>query len=79
MSSVTVASVISRCRDFAIARKVGRNISNVGPIMGNLSQEFSYADLNMASKYILIVLMMIGRLEIYAFFAIFSYSVWSRN
>lgn len=55
------------------------NISNVGPIMGNLSQEFSYADLNMASKYILIVLMMIGRLEIYAFFAIFSYSVWSRN
>lgn len=54
-------------------------ISNMGPIMGSIAQGFEYADLNLVSKYVLIVLMLIGRLEIYAFFALFSKSVWSRN
>jgi Trk-type K+ transport system membrane component len=51
----------------------------MGPIMGSIAQGFEYADLNLVSKYVLIVLMLIGRLEIYAFFALFSKSVWSRN
>lgn len=54
-------------------------ISNMGPIMGSIAEGFSYVDLNPLSKYVLIVLMLIGRLEIYAFFAMFSKSVWSRN
>lgn len=54
-------------------------ISNMGPIMGSIAEGFSYVDLSLFSKYVLIVLMLIGRLEIYAFFALFSKSVWGRN
>ena len=55
------------------------SISNMGPIMGSIAEGFSYGDLNIVSKYILMVLMLIGRLEIYAFFALFSKSVWGRS
>lgn len=55
------------------------SISNMGPIMGSIAEGFSYGDLDVVSKYILMVLMLIGRLEIYAFFALFSKSVWGRN
>jgi Trk-type K+ transport system membrane component len=51
----------------------------MGPIMGSIAEGFSYGDLNIVSKYILMVLMLIGRLEIYAFFALFSKSVWGRS
>ncbi|MBO7277791.1 MAG: TrkH family potassium uptake protein [Bacteroidales bacterium] len=54
-------------------------ISNMGPIMGSIAEGFSYLELNVFSKYTLIVLMLIGRLEIYAFFALFSKTVWGRN
>lgn len=55
------------------------SISNIGPIIGTFADGFSYAELNVASKSILIVLMLIGRLEIFAFFAVFSPSVWKRG
>jgi trk system potassium uptake protein TrkH len=54
-------------------------ISNLGPIMGSIAEGFSYVELNVLSKYVLIVLMLIGRLEIYAFFSLFSKTVWGRN
>ncbi len=54
-------------------------ISNMGPIMGSIAEGFSYVELNVFSKYVLIALMLIGRLEIYAFFALFSKTVWGRN
>lgn len=55
------------------------SISNIGPIMGTFAEGFSYGGLNVASKSILIALMLIGRLEIFAFFAVFSPSVWKRG
>jgi trk system potassium uptake protein TrkH len=55
------------------------NISNIGPLVGGLVKDFSYSMLSTQTQIILIVLMMIGRLEIYSFFAVFSKSVWGRN
>lgn len=55
------------------------SISNIGPVMGSLADGFSYNDLTSLSKYLIITLMLIGRLEIYAFFAILSPSVWSKR
>ena len=55
------------------------SISNIGPVMGSLAEGFSYNDLTSLSKYLIITLMLIGRLEIYAFFAILSPSVWSKR
>lgn len=55
------------------------SLSNLGPVMGVFADGFSYAELNTASKSILMVLMLIGRLEIFAFLAVFSPAVWQRN
>src|SRR5574344_2103395 len=55
------------------------NISNIGPLVGGFVKDFSYSMLSTQTQIILIILMMIGRLEIYSFFAVFSKSVWGRN
>ncbi|MDR1005939.1 MAG: TrkH family potassium uptake protein [Bacteroidales bacterium] len=56
------------------------NINNVGSLGEELSSNlFSYLQINPAAKIILITLMIIGRLEIYSFFALFSRSIWSRR
>ncbi len=55
------------------------NLSNIGPVIGYLSPETNYETLNVGSKITLIILMIIGRLEIYSFFALFSRSVWIKE
>ncbi len=55
------------------------SISNIGPIMGTVAQGFSYAELGVVSKYVLIALMLLGRLEIFALLAVFSPTVWKNN
>ncbi len=55
------------------------SISNVGPLMGTVAQGFSYASLDIVSKYILILLMLLGRLEIFALLAVFSPTVWRKD
>lgn len=54
------------------------NLSNIGPVINSYIPNFSYSTLNLASKFILITLMMIGRLEIYSFLALFSKSLWRK-
>jgi trk system potassium uptake protein TrkH len=70
----TVGNDFNSCLTMSAA-----NISNIGPMVGSLVKDFSYSSLNVASQIILICLMMIGRLEIYSFIAIFSKSIWGRN
>ena len=53
------------------------SISNMGPIMGSIAEGFSYGNLNIVSKYILMVLMLIGRLEIYTILLIFNPHFWN--
>ncbi|MBR1770284.1 MAG: TrkH family potassium uptake protein [Bacteroidales bacterium] len=55
------------------------NLGNIGPVVGGYIHDFSYAWLNIPSKFVLIILMIIGRLEIFAFFALLSKSLWKRN
>ncbi|MCK9163198.1 MAG: TrkH family potassium uptake protein [Bacteroidales bacterium] len=55
------------------------SISNIGPVIGYMSPETTYSALNIGSKTILMILMMIGRLEIYSFIAMFSKTIWTKN
>ena len=64
--------------DISISLSIA-NLSNIGPVVGGYLREFSYAWLNIPSKIVLILLMVIGRLEIFAFFALLSKSLWRRN
>lgn len=52
------------------------NLGNVGPVVGGYMQGFTYSSLNIGSQFALIILMLIGRLEIFAFLALFSKSLW---
>lgn len=64
--------------DISISLSIA-NLGNIGPIVGGYLREFSYAWLNIPSQIVLILLMVIGRLEIFAFFALLSKSLWRRN
>lgn len=55
------------------------NLGNIGPVVGGYLQGFTYASLNIASKGVLIVLMLMGRLEIYALLSLVSRSLWRRS
>ncbi|MBQ9312981.1 MAG: TrkH family potassium uptake protein [Bacteroidales bacterium] len=55
------------------------NLGNIGPVVGSYLQGFTYSSLNIASQFVIVVLMLIGRLEIFAFFALLSKTLWSRN
>lgn len=57
------------------------NISNLGPtpIVGSIGADLSYTLLPTAAKWVLMLLMLAGRLEIFALLAIVSPSYWSRR
>ena len=54
------------------------NLGNIGPVVSGYISDFSYSSLNISSQITLMFLMMIGRLEIYSFFALFSKSLWRK-
>ncbi len=51
-------------------------IGNIGPGFGAIGPMGSFADLNVLSKWILILLMLVGRLEIIPFLAILNKDLW---
>ncbi|MBR1616746.1 TrkH family potassium uptake protein, partial [bacterium] len=51
-------------------------IGNIGPAFSSLGPMDSFSHLHMTSKYVLIVLMLIGRLEIIPFLAILNRDLW---
>lgn len=54
------------------------NLGNVGPVVGGYLKDFSYSSLNVPSQFVLILLMLMGRLEIFSFIALFSKSLWRK-
>ena len=54
------------------------NLGNIGPVVGEMAQGFSYSSLNTLSQFTLIVMMLLGRLEIYSFLALFSKSFYKK-
>ena len=57
------------------------NISNLGPspLINSLGANLDYAMLPVAAKWTLMVLMLAGRLEIFALLAMVSPSYWKRR
>lgn len=53
-------------------------ISNVGPGLGTVGPASTYADVSVAGKWILGMLMILGRLEIYPIILLFTASFWRR-
>jgi trk system potassium uptake protein len=51
---------------------------NVGPGFKEVGPMRSYADIGLASKYLLSLLMIIGRLELFAILALFSPALWRK-
>ena len=47
------------------------NLGNIGPAVGEYASSIDYALLNIFSQGVLVVLMLLGRLEIYSFLVIF--------
>ena len=54
-------------------------MGNVGPGLGKVGSTGSFAYLPGIAKWILSLMMLLGRLEIYAFFMIFTKSQWSKQ
>ena len=56
------------------------NISNLGPspVINSLGANLNYADLMPAAKWMLMVLMLAGRIEVFALVAVFMPSYWKR-
>ena len=54
------------------------NLGNIGPVVGGYVGQFSYSQLNIASQLFLILMMLLGRLEIYSFLVIFPKRIYKR-
>ncbi len=75
---VLLLSCLGNAFDVSITLSIA-NLGNIGPVVGDYLKDFSYAYLNIPTQIVLILLMVIGRLEIFAFFALFSKSVWKKD
>jgi trk system potassium uptake protein TrkH len=53
-------------------------IGNIGPAFGTLGPACSYGWLPAIAKYVLAILMLVGRLELYTIFVLFLPSFWKR-
>jgi trk system potassium uptake protein TrkH len=54
-------------------------MGNVGPGLGSVGSTGNFGDMPGVGKWILSITMLLGRLEIYAFFIFFTPSQWSKN
>ena len=54
------------------------SVSNMGPLLDTTMPDFGYAEFSNAQLFISIGLMLIGRIEVLAAFAILSPSLWKR-
>lgn len=72
----TILIVINGPDLISAASAVAASLGNVGPALGSLGPMSNYAHLSQASKLILSLLMIIGRVEIITFFVLFTRSFW---
>lgn len=72
----TLLIIVTGSDPVTSATAVASSLGNVGPGLGTIGPMSNYAHLPQVSKLILSLLMIIGRLEIYTVFVIFSSSFW---
>ena len=58
------------------ASAVASSLGNIGPGLGSVGPLFNYAHIPETGKLIFSLLMIIGRLEIYTIFILFTRSFW---
>lgn len=58
------------------ASSVASSLGNIGPGLGSVGPVYNYAHFPVISKYILSILMILGRLEIFTIFILFTRSFW---
>ncbi len=72
----TVIVTMTGLDPISSASGVAATLGNVGPALGSLGPVSNYAHLPEITKFILVLLMIIGRLEIITVFVLFSRSFW---
>lgn len=72
----TLLIIVTGSDPITSATAVAASLGNVGPGLGTIGPMSNYAHLPQVSKLVLSLLMIIGRLEIYTVFVIFSRSFW---
>lgn len=72
----TLLIVITGVDPVTAASSVAASLGNIGPGLGTTGPLYNYAHMPVISKFILIILMIIGRLEILTAFALFTRSFW---
>ncbi|HAX94851.1 MAG TPA: potassium transporter [Bacteroidales bacterium] len=72
----TATFVITGLDPLTAASAAATSLGNVGPGFGSIGPVFNYLHLPAISKVICSLLMIIGRLEIYTFFILFTRSFW---
>lgn len=72
----TVIVVITGTDPVTASSAVASTLGNVGPGLGSIGPLFNYAHMLEINKFIFSILMIIGRLEIYTIFILFSKSFW---
>jgi trk system potassium uptake protein TrkH len=77
MISMTVMSMLGNDLDTSIAA-VAAALGNIGPGIGNMGQAINFADIQMAGKWYLSLLMLVGRLELFTVLVLFSPLFWRR-
>ena len=53
-------------------------LSNIGPGLGDVGPTNNYSTIPVAGKWVLSLLMIIGRLELYTVLVLFTASYWKR-
>lgn len=72
----TVIIILTGLDPVTAASGVATTLGNIGPGLGTLGPMFNYAHLSNLTLFIFSLLMIIGRLEILTFFALFAKSFW---
>jgi trk system potassium uptake protein TrkH len=57
---------------------VAATLGNIGPGIGNVGPALNYADFQVAGKWYLSFLMLVGRLELFTVLVLFSPMFWRR-
>jgi len=58
---------------------VASSLGNVGPAIGELGPSYNFAGIPSAGKWVLILFMLLGRLELFTLLIIFTPAFWNRN
>ena len=72
----TIILVLTGIDPVTAASAAAASLGNVGPALGTVGPLNNYAHLHEITKLVLSLIMIIGRLEIYTIFILFTRSFW---